>query len=340
MIMRNVIYILILVGACGLSVPVEAGGKKDAFEYNKLIGRAVNLGNGLDAPQEGAWGVTLQDEYFGIIRKAGFNAVRMPVRWSAHAATNPPYTIDTNFFLRVDHLINKALGDGLVVILDMHHYMEVMKMPEENKARFVALWDQLATHYRSYSDRLYFELLNEPHEKLTGDIWNSFVTETLKAMRKTNPGRMVIVGPVQWNSIDNLRSLVLPADDRNIIVTYHYYAPFHFTHQGAAWVGKESDAWLGTTWTGKEEEQKFVRTAFDIVAEWAKKEKRPVFMGEFGAYSKAKMEDRARWTQFVAREAEKRGFSWAYWEFCAGFGVYDKDEHVWRADLLSALIPK
>jgi len=27
----------------------------------------------------------------------------------------------------------------------------------------------------------------------------------------------------------------LPADDRNLIVTFHYYAPIRFTHQGAPW---------------------------------------------------------------------------------------------------------
>ncbi|MEI6808175.1 MAG: glycoside hydrolase family 5 protein [bacterium] len=336
--MKNVIYALLLVGLCGLSAVADTGGKKDAFAYNKLIGRSVNLGNGLDAPTEGAWGVTLKDEYFSIIKKAGFNSVRMPVRWSAHAATNAPYTIDTSFFARVDHLVNKALSEGLVVILDLHHYEEVMQLPEENRERFVALWAQLATHYKAYPDRLYFELLNEPNNKFTEGVWNSFVVDTLKVVRKTNPGRMVVVGPVQWNSIGKLNTLVLPAADRNIIVTYHYYDPFHFTHQGASWAGKESEKWLGTTWTGTEKEQKDICAAFDKVVVWAKKENRPVCLGEFGAYSMAKMEDRARWTKFVVQEAEKRGFSWAYWEFCAGFGVYDKDANEWRPELLTALM--
>ncbi|MEI6808349.1 MAG: hypothetical protein WCN95_06480 [bacterium] len=57
--MKNVIYTLLLVGLCGPSAVAEPGGKKDAFDYNKLIGRSVNLGNGLDAPTrphgQGAW---------------------------------------------------------------------------------------------------------------------------------------------------------------------------------------------------------------------------------------------------------------------------------------------
>ena len=35
------------------------------------------------------------------------------------------------------------------------------------------------------------------------------------------------------------------------------------------------------------------------------------------------MDDRALWTRAVAREAEKWGFSWSYWEFCSEFGAYD-----------------
>jgi endoglucanase len=51
------------------------------------------------------------------------------------------------------------------------------------------------------------------------------------------------------------------------------------------------------------------------------------------------MNSRARWTQFVVREAERLGFSWAYWEFCAGFGAYDPKTDTWREALKSALVP-
>ncbi|MEM1544372.1 MAG: glycoside hydrolase family 5 protein, partial [Candidatus Bathyarchaeia archaeon] len=42
----------------------------------------------------------------------------------------------------------------------------------------------------------------------------------------------------------------------------------------------------------------------------------------------------------VAREAEKRGIAWCYWEFCSGFGAYDPKAGKWREELLNALIPK
>ncbi|MQK95326.1 hypothetical protein EI021_28560, partial [Escherichia coli] len=83
--------------------------------------RGINIGNALEASYEGEWGVVIRDEYFRVIKEAGFDTVRIPVRWSAHASQNPPYTIDENFFKRVDHVINKALEQGLTTIINVHH---------------------------------------------------------------------------------------------------------------------------------------------------------------------------------------------------------------------------
>jgi endoglucanase len=77
----------------------------------------------------------------------------------------------------------------------------------------------------------------------------------------------------------------------------------------------------------------------DWAVRWGEKLGRPLWLGEFGAYSKADMQSRVNWTAFVRTEAEARGFSWAYWEFGAGFGVYDRVLNKWDEDLLGALIP-
>jgi endoglucanase len=147
----------------------------------------------------------------------------------------------------------------------------------------------------------------------------------------------VIVGPGQWNGIRALEKLQLPKDDRHLIVTVHFYEPFEFTHQGASWV-KGADRWKGRQWTGSPAEQAAIRQQLQKAAAWAKERGLPVFLGEFGAYEAADMESRARWTRFVAREAEKLGFSWAYWEFCSGFGAYDPRADRWRTPLKAALL--
>ena len=66
--------------------------KHDAFYRNSRIGKGINLGNAFEAPTEGEWGVRLEKAYFDIIAKAGFNSVRIPIRWSAHAKSTPALT--------------------------------------------------------------------------------------------------------------------------------------------------------------------------------------------------------------------------------------------------------
>ena len=299
--------------------------------------RGVNMGNMLEAPSEGEWGVTLQEEYFVLIKEAGFDFVRLPVRWSAHAEQDSPYTIDPTFFARVDEVVNWALERDLAVIVDFHHYEEMMWDPWSNKDRFLGIWKQVAEHYKDYPSHVLFELLNEPNDQLNASLWNQYLAESLAIVRETNPTRDVVIGPASWNAYDWVSTLDVP-NDEHLLITFHYYLPFQFTHQGAEWVAG-SDPWLGTTWTATDAEKAEITAHFDSVAEWAKRHNDVrILLGEFGAYSKADLDSRVRWTEYVRSEAERHGFAWAYWEFASGFGIYDPEARVWRDELLEGLI--
>ncbi len=317
-------------------------GKVQANPYYQqlrpVLGRGVNLGNALEAPGEGAWGVTLKESYFEQISAAGFDSIRLPVRWSAHAETVPPFKIDPKFFERVDWAVRMALQRKLKVVLNMHHYNELFEQPAANRDRFMALWRQIAEHYRNQPPELMFELLNEPNGKLLADKWNRLVVDTLAVVRPSNPTREVVIGPVGWNAISELKYLTLPEVDRHLTVTIHYYSPMQFTHQGAGWIGADAQKWLGTKWQGTAVERQAVEKDFDIAIDWAVKHHRPLYLGEFGAFSKADMESRSRWTRFVAESALKRKMSFAYWEFCSGFGVYDPVGERWIQPLKDALL--
>lgn len=311
--------------------------KPDPFEQNALLGRGINLGNALEAPNEGDWGIVLQDEWFGIIADAGFNSVRIPVRWSAHAQETAPYTIDAAFLARVDWAVSKALENNLAVMLNIHHYEEIFAEPAAQKERYKAIWAQLAEHYAEHPTTVMWELLNEPHDNLTAELWNTLAAETVAMIRQIDTVHTLVIGTAEWGGVYGLDKLQLPDDD-NLIVTVHYYEPFHFTHQGAEWVDG-ADAWLGTTWLGTSAEKSAVTEALSKAAAFSAANNVPLHIGEFGAYSKADMASRARWTSFVTRSAEALGLSWAYWEFAAGFGVYDKENKQWITQLRDALLP-
>jgi endoglucanase len=219
----------------------------------------------------------------------------------------------------------------------MHNYYDLYKDPNGHRERFIAIWKQIAEHYKDYPQTLLFEFLNEPQDKLGIPEWNSLLKETLTVVRQSNPDRMIVIGPANFNDIYKIKTLELPKDDRNIIVTFHYYQPYRFTHQGAHWVA-DSNNWLGMKW-GSDAEKRLVAKDFDLAAKWSKENDRPIFLGEFGVFEKADMDSRIRWTKCVADTAIERDFSISYWEFCALFGLYDPQAKTWRKPLLDAVIP-
>ena len=79
------------------SVMEEAFADPFFQQLKPAFGRGVNLANALEAPKEGDSGVVLKEEYFDRIKSAGFDSVRLPVRWNGHADASPPYQIDPKF---------------------------------------------------------------------------------------------------------------------------------------------------------------------------------------------------------------------------------------------------
>jgi endoglucanase len=307
-----------------------------ATTYNGLR-RGINLGNALEAPCEGVWGVTLRKEYFTAIKKAGFSSIRVPICWSAHASVEAPYSVDPAFWKRVDWVVAQAKARHLHAILDFQNYKELIEDPAGHEERFLGIWRQIAEHYQYEPPTILFELLNEPYGNLDAATWNRILARALAVVRPTNATRLVVVGPVDRNDIGALPSLVLPDDDPYLVATVHFYHPKPFTHQGAEWE-PGSLPWLGTVWQGTDVEKQAVEESMARASAWGQTHHRPIFLGEFGAYSKADQDSRERWTRHVARSAEAYGMAWAYWEFCSGFGVYDPVTKKWHTPLLNALI--
>jgi aryl-phospho-beta-D-glucosidase BglC (GH1 family) len=305
-------------------------------KQNALLGKCMNLGNALDAPTEGAWGVVLQDSYFSHVKQLGFQSVRIPIRWSTHIADSTTYQIDEVFFKRVEWAVKQSLGNGLRAIINTHHYEGLMNSPEKEKALFLAIWKQVSERFANYGPELYFELCNEPNGQLTPALWNSFAKEALNTVRKSNPHRSVIIGPGLWNSVDGLAEFHLPADSF-LIMTVHYYKPESFTHQGAPWV-QGSNGWLGTKWRANDADKKVIISHFNKVNEWASKTGVPVFLGEFGAYDLADTISRVLYTSFIAQEALARGWAYAYWKYSGDFGIYDDSTKYTREFIVNALL--
>jgi endoglucanase len=305
------------------------------------IGHGINFGNFLEAPPGSSWGRALTDDDFSQVKQAGFTTVRVPICWSGYLLNDGKFTIDPSFLAKIDWVVAEAKKYGLNAILDYHNDGTLMDDPDGQADRYLATWKQISEHFKDAPPSILFELLNEPNHKLDAPHWNALLAKALAIVRVDNPHRAVVIGPVHSNNPDYLKDLVLPEDDRDIIVTFHYYRPMKFTHQGASWVhDPAAKTWINVAWNGTPAETQPIVSDFDKAAAWGQEHHLPLYLGEFGAFLKGPMDSRARWIAFVARTAEARGFTWTYWEFSSGFGVFDPAARQWHEPLLKALLPQ
>ncbi len=329
----------------------------------------MNLGDALDAPVEGEWGVVLSEEHFSTAKAAGFDHVRLPVRFSAHADEKAPYTIDETFFKRVDWAIAQAMGQGLPIIVDLHHFNELSDDPDRQSERFIGLWKQIAERYKSQPETLIFELLNEPNKNLNPVKLNALHKRAISVVRASNPTRIIMADSYYWANTNYLRALDLP-NDPNVIAHFHMYQPILFTHQGAPWMDPEfgtlgvvfpgppatpvqpipaaqKTSWV-RDWLKSYNTQptaanlsglKTVREEFDRASAYAQASGHRVYLGEFGAINNADMASRANYYKAVREESEKRNIAWCVWDDGASFQLLKPKEKGWVQELKSALIP-
>jgi endoglucanase len=321
------------------------GASPQAWELARSLNAGINFGNMLEPPREGDWGLTVTQEFIDLIGPGGFTqAVRLPVRWSNHASADAAAVIDEKFFQRVDGVLNALLAKGATVVLDMHHYrqfdgdaLDPGEAPVPDAVvdvRLLSMWKQIAQRYAKHSPRLIFEIYNEPHGR-SEPRWNDMLSRALRVIRQFNPERAVVIGPTHWNSATRLNDLVLPPD-RNLIITIHHYEPFDFTHQGAEWITPPKPTGVDCCNAAQTQQ---IHGMLDLAADYSRKTGYPVFVGEFGAYSKASTAARVRYLQTLRSAMQARQIPWMYWELAAGFGLYDPAAKAFRTDLKAALYP-
>jgi endoglucanase len=331
-------------GAVPAPEPISVAVSGDAAAAARALGRGVNFGNMLEAPSEGLWGLRLSDSLFDAARAAGATSIRLPVRWSSYATATRPFLLNPSILARVDYAIDAALARNMRIVIDMHHYrqldgdaldsQETAVDPSVVDERFIAIWSQIAAHFRSRPETVLFELYNEPHGALSAARWNLLLNRALAAVRAVDTTRYVVLGPVQWNSAWKLDSLVLPQNDQRVIVTIHNYAPFDFTHQGAEWAGMANSP---TVTCCSPTQLRALSEPIRVADAWRATSARPIWVGEFGSYGKGPYASRVVWSRAARDSMEAHGMTWSYWEFAAGFGLYDPATATTKVELRDAL---
>lgn len=327
-----------LLGATGLALCLSAAAQAQSASAAEApaLRRGVNI-LGYDPLWSDPAKARFQLRHMQAIRDGGFDHVRLNLHAFAHM--DGEHRLSAAWLKQLDDFVDAGLKAGLQVILDEHNFNECAKEADlpACRLRLKAFWRQIAPRYQGAPDALVFEILNEPNGAADA-VWNDMLAENLAIIRESNPTRRVIVGPKFWNSLDHLDSLRLPEADRRLIVTFHYYTPMEFTHQGASWT-PQFQKLSGVTW-GTAADQEKLKQDMDRVKAWADQHRRPILLGEFGALESAGMAQRVAWTSAVARAAEARGFGWSYWQFDSDFVLWDMKADGWVKPIHGALVPE
>lgn len=284
------------------------------------------------------------------IAAQGFDHIRLPV--DGARVVDAQGRLDPERLRPVSETLACAREHGLGLILDLHrtegadcadqeHGDDIYDRPEL-ATRFARLWRDLAVAYSDVGPHLRFELLNEPIAQDHTQV-NTLHRALIAAVREVDRERVLIVNTNRWADHDHLDALELPADDRNIVVSVHYYRPYAFTHQGASWsdMGRFGITGIpfpgvmpdlkGRVPVGHWLEQAAGQTLdpaqiggdFSKIAAWGRKHDREVYVGEFGAYPAADDTSRRAWYAAVVGALEAEQLGWAVWEYNHSFGVRD-----------------
>jgi len=323
----------ILISCLGLFATGTCLAQDRAFEQAAKLGRGINI-LGYDGLWEGGVDAPFRMQNLRQIRQAGFQHVR--INFFAFKHMNAENKIDPAVLVRLDDVIWETIDAGLIPVLDEHDYGECQMRISACETKLVAFWEQIAARYAGKHPSLIFELLNEPGGNMPAQTWSNLAQRLLAIIRRSNPNRTVIVAAISSDDTTAIQHPQLPKDDRNIILTIHYYAPFPFTHQGAPW-SPQLAALRDIRW-GSDADRRKLTEDFNRIAAWGKAENRPVYLGEFSVYEAAPLADRLRYLTFVTRTAESLGWPWAYWQFDHDFALFDSVRQQWNTAVLDALM--
>ncbi|MCL2204866.1 MAG: glycoside hydrolase family 5 protein [Defluviitaleaceae bacterium] len=306
-----------------------------AMEYVRNLGFGWNLGDTMDArvkeeerenltprKQETAW--FNPETTFEIIKKvadSGFTLFRLPVTWTDFVGPAPDYTIRQDFLGRVAEIVSFGLENGMTVILNLHHEDWHFPSHENYPAaseKLMAVWTQIAEHFKPCCNKLIFEAMNEPRKVGTDVEWNGGDTEGrevvaklghdfIRAVRATggnNAQRMLMVPLYAASSDEEAMGGYIPSGDDRVIVSIHSYTPYNFAL---------SDDYSHHEWTPALEDE--IDALFARIDKYFLSKNIPVIMGEMGARRKGdNLADRVAWTQYYAAAARKYGVPCIWWD--------------------------
>lgn len=307
---------------------------------NMLIG--WNLGNTFDAtgdwiPQsaggavekfETAWGNPVTpSSLMPKLKSLGFGAVRIPITWNYHF--DEEGNIDAEWMARIKEVVDWAMEADLYCIVNIHHdtgadgWLRSSKANyEKNNVIFAKLWEQIATEFKDYPDKLVFEGFNEMLDEKAEwnnpdaesveviNLYNQLFVDTVRSTGGNNETRNLVCctyAAATTNSAIDEFSLPEDSAQEHLIAEVHFYAPYEFiTDEGITWTTPIKEY---TDYVEKQIDEVFAR----LKGRFTDKNV-PLIIGEFACNDKGNTEDRVKWYTHVIEKANENNATCFMWD--------------------------
>ncbi|GAB7046488.1 hypothetical protein JCM9534A_16140 [Catenuloplanes indicus JCM 9534] len=350
------------------------------------MGAGWNLGNQLEAsnngiPGETAWGnPVVTQNLINRVKASGFKTIRIPVSYLGKIGPGPDHTVDAAWLTRIGEVVDYAYGQGLYVVINMHGdgYKTVngswliCDAADQTtvRAKYQKVWQQVATKFRAYDERLILESMNENFDGQYGaptqpcysniNAYNQIFVDTVRRTGGNNASRWLLVPG--WNTnidytagnygfvvpTDAYRSPTVPAGEQRLMISVHYYDPWDFTGQEdgviTQWGPQATDPAKTSAWGQEDHLDAQLKKTHDAFVTRGY----PVFVGEYGSidkttYDAANNTYRADFARTLVATAKKYGAATAYWDNGwngqHGFGLFDRSSAtVTQQGIITAII--
>lgn len=174
-----------------------------------------------------------------LIRKLGFNSVRVPLNWRLFVSADAPFRMEGPGWRLLERVIGWCREEKLYAIIDLHGAPggQTGTNIDDSRGRpllfddpaaqklTIELWRALATRYRDEPWVLGYDLLNEPiahhfdTERLN-PLLGKFYRELVPAIREVDLHHVIFLGGAQWNTrFEPIGEPFAP----NLVFTFHLY---------------------------------------------------------------------------------------------------------------------
>lgn len=354
----------------------------DQTAITAAMGMGWNLGNQLEAssnkvPSETAWGnPIITEDLIKAVKAQGFNTIRIPVSYLSKIGDAPDYTIDSAWLDRVQEVVDYVVGNDMYAVMNIHgdgYYtvdggwlLCVDDNQDEIKAKYEAVWKQIADRFKDYDEHLIFESMNEEFDNTYGrpnkdgyaniNEYNQIFVDTVRGTGSNNTKRWLLLPG--WNTNIEYTAgnygFVIPedklceSDGKRIMISVHYYDPYNFTLDENSSSAKTQWGKYATENFDNWGQEDYVDSQMQKLHDTFVAEGYPVIIGEMGVQDKTHLSEsfneyRRYWLEYVVKSAKANGCIPVYWDNGwngkNGFGLFDRTScTVTQQSLIDAMI--